>query len=389
MSYLQRMGRLVTLVALTLPVAFAPTGCGSDSGGGPSGTGGAGGASGGSSGTGGRSGGGAGGSSTGGASGTGGATAGSGGASGGQGGAGTGGASGGAGGGGQGGSAGGGSGGSGATDADPGAGDAPGAATDAGDTSGPVSGTDAATPEGCTLKWSPSAVVEGNKAFEFLELPDRNMIHPGADHLSVVTEGDIYRFDSHYEQGGPIDYDRMLFTGPMRNDRLRGEVRGMVGPGGILEMKNGQTWRIHWALNIPTTLKGTGRFTHIFQLKFIDTGGGLSGSPILTLSLSSPDNIQMRLWLGGPSFPVINLGPLHDRWLSSELVIKVGPGNSGTVRWIFKDGTRTLHDSMVSGTTWPGNAVRVWPKWGIYRGITDGVRTTHMLTREFRAYQCQ
>jgi chitin-binding protein len=163
----------------------------------------------------------------------------------------------------------------------------------------------------------------------------------------------------------------------------------MVGPGGILEMKNGQTWRIHWALNIPTTLKGTGRFTHIFQLKFIDTGGGLSGSPILTLSLSQPDNIQMRLWLGGPSFPVINLGPLHDRWLSSELVIKVGPGNTGTVRWIFKDGERTLHDSMVNGTTWPGNAVRVWPKWGIYRGITDGVRTTHMLTRDFRAYQCQ
>jgi hypothetical protein len=247
----------------------------------------------------------------------------------------------------------------------------------------------AAAPPGCTLSWSPSAIVDGPKAFEFLELPDRNMIHPGADHLSVVADGNIYRFDSHYEQGGPIDFDRMLFTGPMRDDRLRGEVRGMVGPGGILEMKNGQTWRIHWALNVPATLKGTGRFTHIFQLKFVDTGGGLSGSPILTLSLSSPDNIQMRLWLGGPSFPVINLGPLHDRWLSSELVIKVGPGNSGTVRWIFKDGERTLHDSMVSGTTWPGNAVRVWPKWGIYRGITDGVRTTHMLTRDFRAYQCQ
>ena len=215
------------------------------------------------------------------------------------------------------------------------------------------------------------------------------MIHPGADHLSVVTKGNIYRFDSHYEQGGPIDYDRMLFTGPMRNDRLRGEVRGMVGPGSILEMKNGQTWRIHWALNIPTTLKGTGRFTHIFQLKFVDTGGGLSGSPILTLSLSQPDNIQMRLWLGGPSFPLINLGPLHDRWLSSELVIEVTTGNSGTVRWIFKDGERTLHDSMVNGTTWPGNAMRVWPKWGIYRGITTGVRTTHMLTRDFRAYQCQ
>jgi chitin-binding protein len=242
--------------------------------------------------------------------------------------------------------------------------------------------------EGCTLKWSPSAMVEGNKAFEFLELPDRNMIHPNADHLSIVPEGNIYRFDSHYQSGGPIDYDRMLFTGPMRTDRLRGEVRGMVGPGGILEMKNGQTWRIHWALNIPETLKGTGRFTHIFQLKFIDTGGGLSGSPILTLSLSQPDNLQMRLWLGGNSFPVQNIAQLHDKWLSSELVIKVGPGNTGTVRWIFKDGERMLHDSMVSGTTWPGNAVRVWPKWGIYRGITDGVRTTHMLTRDFRAYSC-
>ena len=387
MSSLVRLGRLVTLVALTLPVALAPLACSSDGGGssGPTGTGGA---SGGRGGTGGRSTGGAGGSS----GGSGGSA--SAGTSGGQGGAGTGGASGGSG-GGQGGSAtggaGGSSGGSGGTAADAAPGDGPGAPDTSGgtDASGPSSGTDAATPEGCTLKWSPSATVEGNKAFEFLELPDRNMIHPGADHLSVVTEGNVYRFDSHYEQGGPIDYDRMLFTGPMRNDRLRGEVRGMVGPGGILEMKNGQTWRIHWALNVPTTLKGTGRFTHIFQLKFIDTGGGLSGSPILTLSLSQPDNVQMRLWLGGPSFPVINLGPLHDRWLSSELVIKVGPGNTGTVRWIFKDGERTLHDSMVNGTTWPGNAVRVWPKWGIYRGITDGVRTTHMLTRDFRAYQCQ
>ena len=195
---------------------------------------------------------------------------------------------------------------------------------------------------GPSLKWSPSAIVEGNKAFEFLELPDRNMIHPGADHLSVVSDGNVYRFDSHYEQGGPIDYDRMLFTGPMRNDRLRGEVRGMVGPGGILELKNGQTWRIHWALNIPPTLKGTGRFTHIFQLKFVDTGGGLSGSPILTLSLSSPDNIQMRLWLGGPSFPVINLG--------REMTIDAG----GAGQWRGQPGTLNVKKILKPSTamTW-------------------------------------
>ena len=231
---------------------------------------------------------------------------------------------------------------------------------------------------------------DGIEVFEFLALPDRNMIHPSGTHLSVVAgERDAYRFDSHYEPPSPVDYDRQLFTGPMRDDRLRGEVRGMKGPSGPLEMVNGQTWRIHWSLFIPATLKGTGRFTHIFQLKFVDTGGGLSGSPIITLSLSQPDNIALRLWLGGGSFPTVNLAPLHDRWLSSELVIKVAPGNAGSVKWTFKDGARTLVDTMVNGNTWPGNARRVWPKWGIYRGITSGVRTTHMLTADFTAHQCQ
>ena len=89
MSSLFRMGRLVTLVALTLPVAFAPLACNSDGGGGSLGPTGTGGASGGSGGTGARSTGGAGGSS----GGSGGST--TAGTSGGQGGTGTGGASGG------------------------------------------------------------------------------------------------------------------------------------------------------------------------------------------------------------------------------------------------------------------------------------------------------
>jgi chitin-binding protein len=244
-------------------------------------------------------------------------------------------------------------------------------------------------PAGCTLRWSPSPKVDGDKAFEFLEMPDRNMIHPGAPHLSVVADRDAYRFDSHYDPPGTVDYDRMVFTGPIRNDRLRGEVRGMIGPDGQLDMKNGQTWKTSWSLFIPATLKGTGRFTHIYQLKYIDTGGGVSGSPILTLSLAQPDTIQLRLWLGGGSFPQVNLASLHDRWLWTEVTVKVGPASSGTVHWVLKDGDKVLVDQEVKGTTWPSDAARVRPKWGIYRGITDGVRTTYMMAADYKGYLCQ
>ena len=230
---------------------------------------------------------------------------------------------------------------------------------------------------------------DGDKAFEFLEMPDRNMIHPGAPHLSVVPERDAYRFDSHYDPPGTVDFDRAVFTGPIRNDRLRGEVRGMVGPDGQLDMLNGQNWKTSWSLFIPSTLKGTGRFTHIYQLKYIDRGGGVSGSPIITLSLSQPDGMALRLWLGGGTFPTVNLADLHDKWLWMEVTIKVGPGNSGTVRWVLKDGDRVLVDRQVNGTTWPSDAARVRHKWGIYRGIADGVRTTYMMAADFKGYLCQ
>jgi hypothetical protein len=48
-----------------------------------------------------------------------------------------------------------------------------------------------------------------------------------------------------------------------------------------------------------------------------------------------------------------------------------------------------LVNRMVNGTTWPSDAARVRPKWGICRGITTGVRTTYMMVTDFKAYECQ
>jgi chitin-binding protein len=242
-------------------------------------------------------------------------------------------------------------------------------------------------PAGCTLAWSPSATRDGETAFEFLEMPDRNMVHPGVPHLSVVADHDAYRFDSHYDPPGMVDFDRAVFTGPIRNDRLRGEVRGMVGPSGQLDLLNGQTWRISWSLFIPSSLKGTSRFTHIMQMKFVDTKGGVSGSPVVTLTLRPQDRIELLLWLGGGSVATADLSALHDRWLTSDLTIKIAP--SGSVHWVFSDGSKTIVDKQQNGVTWPAEAARLRPKWGIYRGIAEGVQTSYMLISDYRAYLCQ
>ena len=43
-------------------------------------------------------------------------------------------------------------------------------------------------------------------------------------------------------------------------------------------------------------------------------------------------------------------------------------------------------------STWPANASRLRPKWGIYRSLGDtsgSVRTTYILLSDLRAYTCQ
>jgi hypothetical protein len=235
---------------------------------------------------------------------------------------------------------------------------------------------------------APNPMVEGEKAFEFLEMPDRNTSHPNAVHFSVVPDMNAYRYDSHYQPPSAVDWDRAVFTGPMKDDRIRGEVRGMIGPEGELDLVNGQTWRISWSLFIPSSLKGTARFTHIHQLKFVGKGGDVSGSPIITLSLKAGDGIYLHMWLGGADFPTIDLAGLHDKWLWTEVGFQLKPSGA-TVHWTLKDGDKVLIDKDQTGNvTWPADAMRARPKWGIYRGITPDLQTSYMMAKDYRAWLC-
>jgi hypothetical protein len=211
--------------------------------------------------------------------------------------------------------------------------------------------------------------------------------HPGVPHITAIAEHDAYRIDSHYSPPSPVDYDRVTQTGPMRTDRLRCETRGMVGPSGEIDLLNGQTWRLTWSLYLPATLKGTGRFTHIMQMKYVDKGGGASGSPIVTVTLRGGDKMEVLFWIGGGSITTVDISALHDKWLSADMTIKIGP--AGNLHWVLKDGDKVVVDKTQAGTTWPSDGARLRPKWGIYRGITDGVQTTYIMLSDLRAYQCE
>ena len=253
--------------------------------------------------------------------------------------------------------------------------------------------TEGPTIPGCTLKWSPSAMRDGVKAFEAAEMPDIQFpggskgTHQGVAHITAVAEHDAYRIDSHYAPPDAVDYDRVTQTGPMRDDRLRCETRGMMGPAGEVDLLNGQTWRMTWSLYIPSSLKGTGRFTHIMQMKYLDKGGGASGSPIFTVTLRSGDKMEVLFWIGGGSIATFDISAVHDKWLTADLTMKIA--TDGSVHWILKDGDKVISEKTQNGTTWPSDGMRLRPKWGIYRGITTGVQSTYIMLSDLRAYQCE
>jgi len=296
----------------------------------------------------------------------------------------------------------GGSGGSGGQTPEPGTGGSGGSGTggtpapDAGATGGAGGSPPTEGPmlPGCTLRWSPSAMRDGEKAFEAVEMPDVQFpggspgTHRGVKHITAVAEHDAYRIDSHYDPPNAVDYDRVTQTGPMRDDRLRCETRGMVdGAGKQVEQHNGETWRFTWSLYIPASLKGTSRFTHIWQMKYLDKSGGASGSPIVTVTLRSGDKMEVLFWIGGGSITTFDISALHDKWLSADLTMKIG--TAGSVHWVLKDGDKVVSEKTQNGTTWPSDGDRLRPKWGIYRGITTGVQTSYIMLSNLRAYQCQ
>ncbi|KJK53299.1 Tat pathway signal sequence domain protein [Lentzea aerocolonigenes] len=222
------------------------------------------------------------------------------------------------------------------------------------------------------LRWSPQANKDGLGAFEGVE-DDRAGSHPGVKHIYV--SGNDYRFDMHTR-------DRDTST-----DRQRNEVRGMKAGGQNLEIDNGETWKWTYSMFIPSSLKSTTSFTHIMQTKM----PGLGSSPVTVMSLRRTGGVQkieFKITEGNVLVGNVDLEPLHNKWIDTEVEIKVGNG-TGRVRWVVREGGRTVLDATKDNVdTWLDDRLR--PKWGIYRSLGDtsgSLQNCYLLLRNLKAYK--
>jgi chitin-binding protein len=223
------------------------------------------------------------------------------------------------------------------------------------------------------LRWSPRPDREGLEAFESVE-DDRAGSHPGVKHIHARSAD--YRFDMHM-----VDRDSY-------DDRQRQEVAGMRTGGANVVLLEGETWRFTYSMFIPATLKATTTFTHIMQTKM----PGQGTSPVTVMSLrrkSGVEKIEFKVFEGNVLVGDTDLAPLRDRWIDTEVEIKVGDGTSGRVRWVLRNGGTTVLDRTKSGVdTFLGDRLR--PKWGIYRSLDDtsgSLQDCHLLLRDLKAYK--
>ena len=217
----------------------------------------------------------------------------------------------------------------------------------------------------------------GNSIAHFEGQETAECTHAGAPHASMF-EGNV-RIDMHY----PADTDCNA------GDRQRNELKGMAAPGGgYVSMKRGETWLQSYQMFIPDTLNATTSFTHIHQI-FAVTGTSAVTGPVVTMSLHShagTDSIEMRLdGNSGPHWMPVPLAPIQNKWVTVEFEVKWD--TAGSFRWTIRDGDRIHVNASRPWNGWHG-AERMRPKFGIYRSRgSAGLQNTHILLRDFKAWQ--
>jgi len=231
--------------------------------------------------------------------------------------------------------------------------------------------TTTAKPAVPKLVWSPNPLVDGLNGFEGVE-DDRAHSEPGVKHIYV--KNGVYHWDMHRKQRDTS------------KDRQRNEVKGMRSGKTVLTMGKGETWRFTYDLFIPSTLRGTSRFTHIHQLKRPGSGS----APLVTMSLrrkGKTEELALRAFASGGDIGATALAPLRDHWVSVDITYLVD--DKGSARFVLTDGGKTVLDHTRTGIDiWLGDRIR--PKWGIYRSVQSApadICDTWMEIRNFRAFQ--
>jgi hypothetical protein len=180
--------------------------------------------------------------------------------------------------------------------------------------------------------------------------------------------GPHFVFLSHSE----LDRDRD------NTDRSRTEIKVAPSSGDhdALKAQDGDTFTYTWRFRINPEMTFSGRFTHMFQLK---SKGGDEGAPLLTITgraASDGDKLEV-IHVGPPNEGTIAEASLSGRrgmWLSVNVRVTYGDEGELSLSIHEPDGSEVLSVERTNIDLWrDGEHVR--PKWGIYRGLDDALRS--------------
>lgn len=201
---------------------------------------------------------------------------------------------------------------------------------------------------------------------------------PDADHIIEVTSspvGNAFEFILH----NTGDYDGS------NTDRQRNEIKVYGSSPDNLKATNGSTFTYKWKFKLASNYPAHESFCHIFQLKAY---GGDDGAPILTFTTDRSNLLFRHSPIGATMDEVVilastSLSNVKGIWVEANVTVK--NTDSGSISMTLKklDGT-TLMSYSGTKDNWRTGAEFNRPKWGIYRGIYDGMTEARIQFANFQ-----
>jgi hypothetical protein len=204
-------------------------------------------------------------------------------------------------------------------------------------------------------------------------------------HVTVTNDGSLGKYVFVFHSHIDADDDRCT-----NDDRVRMEIKGGSGSGGVMQHTSGQTAYYRWKFKLDAGFKPSSRFTHIFQIKAY---GGDDGAPLITITprAGSPEKMQIIHSSGEGSGTLgtvkeVNLSSFKGAWVEAYVKYKSSEGSAGTVEITLKrmsDGATLLSYSKTGIDMWRSGAEYNRGKWGVYRGKDDVLRDEQVRFDDF------
>jgi hypothetical protein len=204
-------------------------------------------------------------------------------------------------------------------------------------------------------------------------------------HVTVTNDGTLGKYVFVFHSHIDADDDRCT-----NEDRVRMEIKGGSGSGGVMQHTSGQTAYYRWKFKLDAGFKPSSRFTHIFQIKAY---GGDDGAPLITITprAGSPEKMQIIHSSGEGSGSLgtvkeVDLAPFKGTWVEAYVKYKSSEGSAGTFEITLKrmsDGATLLSYSKTGIDMWRTGAEYNRGKWGVYRGKDDVLRDEQVRFNDF------